>query len=137
LEWLGHFVEDLETKMGHNLLSVIIFGSTGRGEDLPDSDLDVLIICKGVYETLEKECRKIAITYTLQIRRKVSVQVYVPEDISYMIDQKFPFILGVASGYHILYDREDFFTNQMKRIKEMERLGEIRRFSKSYVWITK
>lgn len=43
-----------------------------------------------------------------------------------MIEQKFPFIFGVASGYKILYDHNRFFKKQMEKIKELAKKEKIK-----------
>ncbi len=54
---LESFVKTLKEKYGDRIHRIILFGSTARGEDLEESDIDVLIVADGV---TQKEVSKIA-----------------------------------------------------------------------------
>lgn len=130
-------LDDLKRVFHSNLFSVVIFGSVARGEDFPDSDIDILVICNCSYEEAEKQVREIGLKHTIIVGRKINMIVYTPEDFEYMVKQKFPFAFGVFSGYRILYDSNDFFKKQMEKISELVKKGEVKRYSKSHVWIVK
>src|SRR5262245_53991204 len=38
----------LESRFGHDLVSVVLFGSCARGEAQPESDIDLLVIIRGL-----------------------------------------------------------------------------------------
>ena len=137
MKWVRELLDDLKKTFRGNLLSAVIFGSVARGEDFPDSDIDILIICSYSYEEAEKQVRKIELKYTISTGRKVNIVVYTSDDFEYMIEQKFPFIFGVASGYKILYDHNRFFKKQMEKIKELAKKEKIKKYSKSHVWVIK
>ena len=41
---LDHFAEKVEEALGDSLKQMVLFGSRARGDDEPDSDLDILVI---------------------------------------------------------------------------------------------
>jgi predicted nucleotidyltransferase len=41
---LTHFKDNLEQALGNKLIELKLFGSKARGDDRPDSDVDVLVI---------------------------------------------------------------------------------------------
>ena len=53
---LAHFKTALESLLGHNLLSLRLFGSRARGEGTEESDLDVLVLVQNKNRLL---CRRI------------------------------------------------------------------------------
>ena len=41
---LDHFMERVQQALGNSLKEMVLFGSRARGDDEPDSDLDILVI---------------------------------------------------------------------------------------------
>lgn len=52
-EALRHFVQQIREQLGNHLKQVIIFGSRARGEDVPGSDCDCLIIVDEVTKAIK------------------------------------------------------------------------------------
>ena len=44
---LDDFNQRLEALYGERLIEVVLFGSVARGEDTPESDVDVLVVLRG------------------------------------------------------------------------------------------
>ena len=44
---LDDFKQRLEALYGERLIEVVLFGSVARGEDTPESDVDVLVVLRG------------------------------------------------------------------------------------------
>ena len=44
---LDDFKQRLEVLYGERLIEVVLFGSVARGEDTPESDVDVLVVLRG------------------------------------------------------------------------------------------
>lgn len=56
-------VKTLKEKYGDRIHRIILFGSTARGDDMEESDVDVLIVADGV---TQKEVSKIAFQILLK-----------------------------------------------------------------------
>jgi len=52
-EALQHFVQQIRERLGKHLKQVILFGSRARGEDVPGSDYDCLIIVDEVTKAIK------------------------------------------------------------------------------------
>jgi len=122
--------------LGGAAVSLVLYGSTARGEDRPDSDLDILLIAEGSLPEAERKSLELKGEYLYRERRAISVIVYSRRDFAEAVKQGFPFVLGVASGYRVLHDPTGFFREQMKAVEAMEAAGLLKRYSKGWVWVT-
>lgn len=131
--WLGGFTEKLA---GLGAVTVVVYGSEARGDAMPDSDIDLLVILQDYYPDVMRIISKTAFETSLAVGRKISVEVYSMDDFQFMVKEKFSFALGVYSAYKVLFDK-GFFRNQINILRDMEEKGEIKRFSHSRVWVVK
>jgi predicted nucleotidyltransferase len=131
--WLDSFTEKLA---GLGAVTIVVYGSEARGDAMPDSDIDLLVILQDYYPDVMRIISKTAFETSLAVGRKISVEVYSMDDFQFMVKEKFPFALGVYSAYKVLFDK-GFFRNQINILKDMEDKGEIKRFSHSRVWVVK
>jgi uncharacterized protein (UPF0332 family)/predicted nucleotidyltransferase len=65
------FVEALRRDLDSRLLLLVLFGSKARGDDLPDSDIDFLVVTDGDARDLEK--RVSALSHSLDLEHNVLV----------------------------------------------------------------
>lgn len=81
---------------------IILFGSSARGMIGPDSDLDFLIIKKGLSSSLLERMR--------QARRAAAVNapcdflVLTPEELTQRIQMEDPFYISILETGKVLYD---------------------------------
>jgi len=130
------FAQDLVGALGGAAVSLVLYGSTARGEDRPDSDIDLLLIVEGSLEEAERKAVRLKAEYLYRERRAFSVITYSRRDFAFAVKEGFPFALGVASGYRVLHDPSAFFREQMKTIEAMEAAGLVKRYSRGWVWVT-
>ncbi|MBS7279561.1 MAG: nucleotidyltransferase domain-containing protein [Candidatus Freyarchaeota archaeon] len=130
---LHSFAEKL---VGLCAVSFVVYGSEARGDALPDSDIDVLAILPDYSQDVAKTISEIAFRASLEVGKKISVEIYSMDDFHFMVKEKFPFALGIYSAYKILFDN-GFFREQMNILEDMEKRGEIKRYSHSRVWVAK
>jgi hypothetical protein len=119
---LQGYVELLETRFGPDLISVVVFGSQARGEAKPESDVDVLIVIRGLprnrferYGGFRDLARAVSDTFA----KDVAPILLTPEE----AERVKPYYLGMLSGHVVLCDRDGFFAGVLERLRR--RLAEL------------
>nr|MDO8089483.1 nucleotidyltransferase domain-containing protein [Candidatus Sigynarchaeota archaeon] len=120
-----------------SLVSLVLFGSFAQGRAKPTSDIDLLAIVEGDYPSLQRRVIRVDADLTWHLKRAVRCLVFKPEDFTLMVDERFPLILGVASGYRVLFDPSGFFTNQIRKIFEDVEAGKIKYYRRSGIWVVR
>ena len=126
-------------KLGDNLISLVVFGSTARGEAKKDSDLDILIIAR---ELPKRRLRRQDLF--MEIEEGLEHELEELRKLGYNIDfspilktvdearKPSPLYLDMIEDAVILFDREDFFRGVLEHMRSrLEELGAER------VWVGK
>jgi predicted nucleotidyltransferase len=125
LDW---YVEALGARFGPDLVSVVLFGSWARDEGRSESDLDLLVIVRGLTGGRFKRyapVRELARGVSEELSDRLSLIVATPE----AAERVKPYYLGMLSGHVILHDAGGFFAAVLERLKRrLQELG-----SKRYV----
>ena len=120
---------------GARLISLVVFGSVGRGTPRPDSDTDLLLVVKELPNgriARVKEFAPIenAIGNELKTHVDLSPVFKTPEEIAHGS----PLLLDMIEDGRVLFDRDGFFQRAMKDLNErLQRLG-ARRIWRGNVW---
>ena len=121
-EDLRRYVEACERRFGAALVSVVLFGSSARREAKPESDIDVLIVVRGLprrrferYEGVRTLAEEVSETFA----DAVAPILLTPEEAEHVK----PYYLGMLSGRVILRDRDGFFAGVLERLRR--RLAEL------------
>jgi hypothetical protein len=120
---------------GERLISLAVFGSVGRGTPRPDSDIDLLLIVKNlpvgrIARMKEFAAIETTLGMTIKGRIELSPVFKTPEEIA----NGSPLFLDMVEDVRMLFDRDDFFKNSLKNLKErLQRLG-ARRIWQGNVW---
>lgn len=119
---LNRFKQLLLERFGDNIISLILYGSVARGTARNDSDIDLLIILKDApanyYERLEP-----VIEIELILRKSVAETTGTAPIFSSIIlsreeaMENHNIFLDMINGSVILYDKDDFFKNRLKELK--------------------
>lgn len=124
------------------LVSLVVFGSMGRGTPRPDSDVDLLIVAEPLPDGRMRRVDEFApvekaLASTLADGRRAgffnecSPVFKTPDEVL----AGSPLLLDMVDDARILYDRDDFFRTALDRMKErLARLG-ARRIWRGNAWL--
>jgi predicted nucleotidyltransferase len=119
---LDRYIRLLRDRFGENLVSVVLFGSRARGETRPESDVDLLVVVRGLprrrferYSGLPDLAREVSAAFA----QAVAPILLTPEE----AQRVKPYYLGMLSGHEILHDRDGFFAGVLDRLRQ--RLAEL------------
>lgn len=122
---------EIRSLYGERLISVVVFGSVGRETQGFDSDIDLLIIAKGLSDGRMRRVRELdsveeRIDPVLKSLQEEGINTYIspiiksPEE----ADQGSPLFLDMVEDARILFDRDDFFSSILERLKKrLKELG--------------
>jgi len=141
-ELLDALVKSLEKHF--NLISVVIYGSVARGEAGKDSDIDLLIVADNLpdryerfklFEMAEKDKK---VKHLLESLRRKGYNVFLSPIIKSRKEASIitPLYLDMVEDAVILYDKEDFFSKILERLRKrlMELKAERVRIGKRWYW---
>ena len=129
----AHFAPLLEALLsacqehyGPDLITLAVFGSLGRGTAGPESDVDLLIICRqlprGRVPRADDFCAHVEPTVTPILRQLTSAGIHTrlspiiktPAE----IERGSPLLLDMVEDALILHDREGFFARRLQRLHQ-------------------
>lgn len=116
---LDEFTEKLRDKLGDNLVSAVLFGSSAREDWDESSDLDLLIIVEE-YDEIERILIDICVGIVLDYGISIAPIIWDIEDLNANINYKSPLFLTLLFGYEIWYDKNNFFRGKIRGIKKEE-----------------
>ncbi|ACP34918.1 DNA polymerase beta domain protein region [Sulfolobus islandicus Y.G.57.14] len=143
---LNNMVKIMKEEFKDDLTSVVLYGSVARGDNRNDSDVDLLIIIKNLpKDSMLKRIR----LFETKVEDKLNLDEYwkngyyislspilkTPEE----AEKISPLYLDMAYDAIILYDKNQFFTKILQKLKErLKELGAERvRMGKKWYWVLK
>jgi len=119
-EVISEFVEDCMEKFGEDLISVVLFGSVAKGVAERYSDIDLLVVIRGLPPFNERIPLISEICYRILIEHKVSMSpiLLTPEEFDKDVNAGFPLFLGVITGYEAVFDKDRFSTRLLTRFSD-------------------
>jgi len=124
---LDRYVRALEARFGPDLVSVVLFGSWARGAGRPESDLDLLVVIRGLTGGRFDRClplRELARQVSKEFADRLSLIVLTPEGAEHVK----PYYLGMLSGHVMLHDAGGFFAGVLERLRRRLRELGARRY---------
>jgi len=132
-DYLEEVLNQLRSRLGGDLVSVILFGSFGRGEAGEGSDIDLLVVSENFKESfggrfdLFNEIERQLISSGARRRLRelgfgtlISPVPLAPEE----VERNPPILLDILTDGVILYDRDEFMGNHLGKLKHrLEVLG--------------
>ena len=119
---------DKVLKNKKNIISIILFGSHAKNTYSYDSDFDLFII-------IENEPTRFIdrlLEFSLYSDGLVEPLVYTENEVNYMFNTYHTMILEVCIDGIILYDKNNFWSNKCKKIKELIKEGIIKRIKNGW-----
>jgi predicted nucleotidyltransferase len=140
-EIIRQYTQALERHFGDRLVSVVLYGSVARGEHTPSSDIDLLIVARGLpgshrarhrlLAEIEEELYPVlASLYRSGGYVELSTKVKTPEE----AEQFTPLYLDLTIDAVLLYDRDGFFEAVLNRFKERLQVLGAQRIHQGAVW---
>ena len=115
--YLHEAVERLRAALADNLLGVVLYGSHARSEAREDSDVDLLVIARGLPE--QRYERSVSLQRAVQgihDAPDISVLGKTPEE----FERYFPSLyLDIGLDGIVLYDRGGYIAAKLKRLREI------------------
>lgn len=120
---LEEFVKGCKEQFGKNLACIVLFGSYARGNYRETSDIDLLVIARGLPEGLERREKVLdGIENRFLEKHHVSVQAILttPEELEWHAKWPNPLFYGILLGYKVLYN-SGFFEGIIGIVKKKVR----------------
>jgi predicted nucleotidyltransferase len=112
---LGRFRQVLDERFSADLVTMAIFGSRATGRERPESDLDLLLIVRGLPRRRSDRGRLIGALTRLvseEFADLASVVALTPEEAASIK----PFYLGFLEGHRVLCDRGEYLGGILDRL---------------------
>lgn len=149
-EYLNVYLDVLMEFLRDNLISVYIFGSVARGEFSEGSDIDLLVVARGLSEEVDErleiafQVKRVFRQRTLSLRKilrdkglptTISEVILTPEE----VQKHPPILLDLTVDGIPLIDKGDFLDNELKKLRErLRELGATRvRGKHGWYWVLK
>ncbi|QXJ29059.1 Nucleotidyltransferase domain protein [Saccharolobus shibatae B12] len=143
---LNNMIKIMKEEFKDDLISVVLYGSVARGDNRNDSDVDILIVMDNLpRDSMLKRIR----LFETKVEDKLNLDEYwnkgyyvslspilkTPEEAGKIS----PLYLDMVYDAVILYDKDEFFTKILQKLKErLTELGAERvRMGKKWYWILK
>ena len=139
---LSRLAEVCPAIYGERLVSLVVFGSVGRGTPRPDSDVDLLIIARGLPDG---RLRRVEEFSAVEDSLRESLRAWRERGVSTCLSPVFktpkearqgsPLFLDMVEDAKILYDQEGFFSILLGVLRErLAQLG-ARRIWRGEAWL--
>lgn len=120
---LDRYVAALRRRFGADLVSVVLFGSWARGQARAESDIDVLVVARGLPRSrLDRSgwLMRAAGEVGEALADRIAPVALTPEEAA----TTRPFYLGMLSGHVLLVDEGGFFAAILQRLRQrLQELG--------------
>ncbi|MBU4373504.1 MAG: nucleotidyltransferase domain-containing protein [Candidatus Methanoperedenaceae archaeon] len=136
-EILNKFTQLLRKRIGDNLISLILHGSVARGAAKDESDIDLLIILK---DAPAAYCERLEPVIEIELKLRENFSGAPPIFSSLILSKEEAMenrniFLDMIEDSIILYDKDDFFRNRLKAMKNrLQQLGSRKFILKDNTW---
>ena len=138
---LQGFVKHVKDMFGDDLVSIVVFGSVGRGDCTENSDIDMIVVVRNLPKSFFKRIN-LFIPIIEKVRRnthsRVLIQIY-PLTVGEASKNR-PLYLDMLTDAVILYDKNHFMEGVLRKLwRKLKSLGtrKVRLKNGSWLWILK
>ena len=108
-EEIGEIVQAVRERLLHSdvadeILKIVLFGSCARGQDRPDSDIDLLIVLRQDRWSVVDRIYELVTDLILEYGREISLKVFSLGEFQRLVERETPFIQGVRREGQIVYE---------------------------------
>jgi len=142
------FIKQLKNSFGKELISVVLFGSRARKIYNEDSDFDILVILK---EKNKIKLSKLKIDFLKENQAKLDLTILNKKDALNNFRASFLFRIDALNnfthhtplfstflfGFIVLFDKNDFFKNKIKKMAKNMEKEEIFYYKRGKLWSLK
>lgn len=149
-DFLKDVVDEIKEYYGDSLISIVVYGSVGRGEYRRESDIDLMVVISSSSDSLGGRNRIFLNNIITKIETSERYREWINNGLPYRLSPIIltpdelkchpPIMLDMTEDSVILFDKDDTFLNEIKDIKErMRELGSKRVFLENgrWYWILK
>ncbi len=104
-QYIAHIADQIGSQ--YQPERIILFGSYGRGETSPDSDIDLFIIKETNDNRIQRFVRVKGIIYNQDLRIPVSPLVYTPAEVEERLNMGDDFIKEILRDGKVLFEADD------------------------------
>ncbi len=127
-----YFVRRCIEEFGEDLISVVLFGSNSRGLATQRSDMDFIIVLEGDVE--EEKMRKLRLEFIMKFSRKIDTICLNRNDALKNFEYISPLFSTLLLGIKILYDRDNFFKEEIKKLAKKVKETKIKYYEGNKLW---
>ncbi len=115
---LNRMVENLYEEFKEQLMAVVVYGSHARGTATLGSDVDLLVVVRGLardwgsIHRLEDEWARRG----RRLGKRFQVLLASPGDVEDSVEWAAPLMLEIYNTHEVVFDRNDFFRNRIIRM---------------------
>lgn len=123
----------LRERLGDSLRGVVLFGSRARGDARPGSDWDLLVVARGLPDSLLERSRMLRNTLPAQWCGRAAIISKTPQE----FETEFPaYYLDVAADGQVLHDIDGYLEDRLDRIRQRVREAGLqrRKLANGFVW---
>lgn len=134
---MEEFKDKCREKFGLDLVSIVLFGSYARGTATKYSDIDLLAVVKNLprdWRERDMILDDLEFYFLKKHHKRIFPILTTPEAIINSVKRGNPLFYGILTGYAILFDRDDFFENEMDEVKAMVRVEKPIFYDKEGKW---
>jgi predicted nucleotidyltransferase len=118
---LNGIVQNLYQEFRQQLVAVVVYGSHAQGTATPGSDVDLLVVVRGLardwgsIHRLEDEWARRG----RRLGKRFQVLLASPEDVEDSVEWAAPLMLEIYNSHEIVFDPNDFFRNCIMRMRHL------------------
>ena len=96
-EMFDNIVKAVLSVMGDDAVRIILYGSVARGDNTPESDVDIAVITEGDYDREERRHKLFDAVYPLDMKYDTLISVTPIESYHYFLCKyQIPFYMNIA-----------------------------------------